>query len=177
MASPAWKTVGAHVLTSAVTLAVVLGILETRFKTVKPAASNSLPASVFSPRVNPPESPPVIPPEVLDAADADEQVNIRVYASVNRSVVNITAASEASTLFGEETSTGTGSGFVIDDHGHVLTNFHVVEKAETLQVTLFDGTSHEARVIGIDASNDVAVVKIEAPADRLFPVAPYNEAA
>jgi S1-C subfamily serine protease len=108
---------------------------------------------------------------VLERADADEQVNIRVYAAVNRSVVNITTASDAGGLFGDEASSGTGSGFVFDRKGYILTNYHVVEGAESVQVTLFDGTTHDARVIGEDASNDVAVVRIDAASDRLVPVA------
>ena len=90
--------------------------------------------------------------------------------AVNRSVVNITTASEATGFFGDETTSGTGSGFVIDAQGHILTNYHVVEDAESVQVTLFDGTTHEARVIGADASNDVAIVKVKAPTAELYPV-------
>jgi S1-C subfamily serine protease len=85
--------------------------------------------------------------------------------------VNITTASDAGGLFGDETSTGTGSGFVVDTQGHILTNYHVVEGAESVQVTLFDGSTHDARVIGEDESNDVAVVMVGVAADRLFPVA------
>ena len=103
--------------------------------------------------------------------DADEQINIRVYQGVNKSVVNITTATEAVGFFGDESSTGTGSGFVIDRDGHVLTNYHVVEGADTVQVTLFDGSTHDARVVGQDASNDVAVVQIKVGSERLFPVA------
>jgi S1-C subfamily serine protease len=114
---------------------------------------------------------PVLPAEVLKDADADEQINIRVYAAVNNSVVNITTATESSGFFGEESSTGTGSGFVIDKKGYLLTNYHVVEGAESVQVTLYDGSTHNAKVIGEDASNDVAVLHIDAPADRLIPVA------
>jgi S1-C subfamily serine protease len=112
----------------------------------------------------------VIPEDVLKKADADEQINILVYAGVNRSVVNITTASQSSGLFGEETSTGTGSGFVIDRQGHILTNYHVVEEADSVQVTLFDGSTHDASVIGADASNDCAVVQVQVPAERLYPV-------
>ncbi len=116
-------------------------------------------------------APPTLPEEVLKEADADEQINIRVYAAVNRSVVNITTATESSGFFGEETSGGTGSGFVIDRQGHILTNFHVVEGAQSVQVKLFDGSTQDAEVIGVDASNDVAVVQIKVAADKLFPVA------
>jgi S1-C subfamily serine protease len=116
-------------------------------------------------------APPALPAEVLRSVDADEQINIRVYAAVNRSVVNITTANEAGGFFGEETSSGTGSGFVIDTRGHILTNYHVVEGAESVQVTLSDGSTHDAEVIGVDASNDVAVVRVRVGSDRLVPVA------
>ncbi|MEA2632963.1 MAG: hypothetical protein QOE66_3182, partial [Chloroflexota bacterium] len=114
---------------------------------------------------------PALPAEVLEEVDADEQHNIRVYAAVNNSVVNITTAAEAGGFFGEETSGGTGSGFVIDSKGYILTNYHVVEGAQTVQVTLFDGSTHDAEVVGEDASNDVAVVRVHVPTDRLVPVA------
>ena len=100
---------------------------------------------------------------MLKEADAEEQVNIRVYAASNQSVVNITTATESAGSFGEESSSGTGSGFVIDRQGHILTNYHVVEGAQSLQVKLYDGSTHDARVIGEDASNDVAVVQIRVP--------------
>src|SRR5207249_12232444 len=62
---------------------------------------------------------------------------------------------------------GTGSGAVIDDQGHIVTNFHVVRGAETLEVTLPDKSKHEARVIGADANNDLAVIQISIPRGRL----------
>jgi S1-C subfamily serine protease len=116
----------------------------------------------------PPEPPP-IPPDVLAVVDADEQVNIRVYEAANRSVVNITIASTGG-FFGDELSTGTGSGFVIDEAGRILTNYHVIARAEALQVTLFDGTNYRAKVVGTDINNDVAVVEIDAPADKVVPL-------
>ncbi len=100
----------------------------------------------------------------------EERNNVLVYASVNKSVVNITTESRGGGFFGDETSTGTGSGFVIDKQGHVLTNFHVIQEAVAVRVTLFDGSAHPAKVIGQDASNDVAVLQIKAPAEKLFPV-------
>jgi S1-C subfamily serine protease len=179
--STVWGSVWGHVLTSLATLAAVLVLFGDRLGARRPAPVNQIPGSpgralppltgsAPAPAPLPSPGPPVIPEDVLKRADADEQVNIRVYASVNRSVVNITTASQSSGLFGEETSTGTGSGFVIDRQGHILTNYHVVEEAETVQVTLFDGSSHEAEVIGADASNDCAVVLVRVPAERLFPV-------
>jgi S1-C subfamily serine protease len=86
-------------------------------------------------------------------------------------VVNITTESEIQGFFGlEETSTGTGSGFVVDRQGHILTNFHVIQGADVVRATLFDGSAHAARVVGVDASNDVAVLKVDAEPDKLHPV-------
>ncbi len=126
-------------------------------------------AATTQPDLNSQTPPP--PEDVLKDLDPDEQNNVRVYNADNKGVVNITTEAEVSSFFGDETSTGTGSGFVIDKDGHVLTNFHVIQGAQpSSRVTLFDGSAYNARVIGFDASNDVAVLLIRAPADRLFPL-------
>ncbi len=106
------------------------------------------------------------------AFSPEEQINIAVYDGGNRSVVNInTKATVAAGLFLLEVpSEGAGSGIVLDRRGHILTNFHVVDGAQEIQVMLHDGSSHAARVVGIDPSTDVAVVKVDAPAEALHPV-------
>jgi S1-C subfamily serine protease len=113
---------------------------------------------------------PAPPEDVLKELDSEERNNVLVYARVNKSVVNITTRSEGVGFFGDETSTGTGSGFVIDKEGHLLTNFHVIQGADAVRVTLFDGSAHPAKLVGQDASNDVAVLQIKVPAEKLFPV-------
>ena len=102
----------------------------------------------------------------------EEQTNIAVYEAVNRSVVNInTKTTVASGFFLMETpSEGAGSGIVIDTSGHVLTNFHVVESAREIQVVLYDGSSHEATLVGVDPVTDVAVIRVNAPTELLSPV-------
>ena len=108
-------------------------------------------------------SPAVLTPE--------ERVNISVYKNTNRSAVNISTKSvRADGVFWIEVPSGAGSGTVIDREGHVLTNSHVVDGAREVIVTLFDGKSHEARLVGMDRTSDVAVLKIDAPADTLHPV-------
>ncbi len=113
---------------------------------------------------------PAPPEDVLKDLDPEERNNVLVYATVNKCVVNITTESEGLGFFGDETSTGTGSGFVVDKQGHLLTNFHVIQGAGAVRVTLYDGSAHPAKIVGQDASNDVAVLLIKAPAEKLFPV-------
>jgi S1-C subfamily serine protease len=128
------------------------------------------PTFVASQRQDADNQVPGPPTDVLKDLDPDERNNVQVYAAANKSVVNITTEAEVSGFFGDETSTGTGSGFVIDKQGHVLTNFHVVQGANSVRVRLFDGSAQEGQVIGFDASNDVAVLLIRVPADKLFPL-------
>ncbi len=102
----------------------------------------------------------------------EETVGVFVYDRVNRSVANITTrVSRPEGFFvGEGTSEGNGSGSVVDESGHVLTNFHVIENATEVAVTLFDGKTYDATFVGADPINDVAVIRIDAPRDVLYPV-------
>ena len=103
---------------------------------------------------------------------AEEKTNINVYESSNRSVININTKATVATGFFlmESPSEGAGSGIVIDKQGHVLTNFHVVEGAQEIQAVLYDGSSHDASLVGVDPVTDVAVLRVEAPAELLAPV-------
>lgn len=65
---------------------------------------------------------------------------------------------------------GSGSGFVWDTKGHIVTNFHVVQNARSLSVTLYDNTTYDAELVGAEPSKDVAIVRIEAPRSKLHPV-------
>lgn len=102
----------------------------------------------------------------------DELANVRVYEAVNRSVVNVnTKGTVAAGLFlFEVPSEGAGSASVIDKQGHLLTNYHVVEGADEIQVMLYDGSAYQASLIGFDAATDVAVLRITADAALLEPV-------
>ena len=137
----------------------------------RPAPPAPEPIAPVKPGLNTDNQTPPPPDDVLKDLDPDERNNVRVYAAANKSVVNITTEAEASGFFGDETSTGTGSGFVLDKQGHILTNLHVIQPANSVRVTLFDGSAHDAKIIGADASNDVAVILIRVPAEKLFPVA------
>ena len=101
----------------------------------------------------------------------EESIAVAVYEAVNRSVVNITAKSvKTERLLLTEHSEGTGSGAIIDHEGHILTNYHVVTGAKEINVTLFDGKSYAASMIGADPLNDLAVIQIENTEGELFPV-------
>ena len=102
----------------------------------------------------------------------EEMVNIRVYDRVNRSVVHITTKSVSREMFFtlEAPTEGSGSGSVLDRRGHILTNYHVIEGANETRVTLFNGDTYRAGLVGRDPVNDIAVLKIDAPPNDLFPV-------
>ncbi|NPV07737.1 MAG: PDZ domain-containing protein [Anaerolineae bacterium] len=101
-----------------------------------------------------------------------------VYQRLIPSVVNIQMARQApSSLlpdvpFGQppEVQRGVGSGFVWDTEGHVVTNYHVVAGADLIQVTFQDGTTVEAEVVGTDPDSDLAVIRVDVPAEQLVPV-------
>ncbi len=103
---------------------------------------------------------------------AEEQLSVSVYESANRSAVNINTRSVQTDFFMRElTSEGEGSGTVIDSKGYVLTNWHVVDGAREVQVTLFNGETYAAKLLGGDPPTDVAVLKIDAPTESLHPAA------
>lgn len=65
---------------------------------------------------------------------------------------------------------GSGSGFIWDEQGHIVTNFHVIQGADRATVTLYDQTTYEAKLVGIAPNKDLAVLKIEAPIAKLIPI-------
>jgi len=97
-----------------------------------------------------------------------EQVVIRTYREVSPAVVHITSIAERVDFFLKPVpQRGTGSGFIIDAQGHIVTNDHVVKEADSLEVTLASGKKVSAKLIGRDAFNDLAVIKIDVPGERL----------
>ncbi len=112
-----------------------------------------------------------LPPVVVETASTEEEQVINVYARVSPAVVHITSRVIVRSFFwGAVPQEGTGSGFVIDKEGHIVTNNHVVEDAEQITILLSDETSVEAKVVGTDPNTDLAVLKIDVPAEKLQPV-------
>jgi len=98
----------------------------------------------------------------------DEKNNIAVYEKVADGVVNVTStAIQMDFFFNAFPTQGSGSGSMIDIKDHILTNHHVVANAQKLEVTLADGSKWPAKLIGSDPDNDLAVIKIDAPKEKL----------
>jgi S1-C subfamily serine protease len=130
--------------------------------------------TAVAPKLVAQDAPPAgVPRSFPEELTPDELVNVYVYENVNRSVVNITTkAGRLDTFFFsvEPSAEGAGSGSILDRQGHVLTNSHVIEGAQEIQVTLFNGETYSATLMGADSVYDIAVLKIDAPAEVLYPV-------
>lgn len=118
------------------------------------------------------------PPATSTLQAGDTTVVSEVYDRVSPAVVNINFTAIARDSFGfPATQQGSGSGFVIDDQGHIATNYHVVGAATRLDVTLADGNSYTGEVVGTDQANDLAIIRVAAPQDvvQRLTVAPLGD--
>lgn len=127
-------------------------------------------------RAQPATVPPVEPRVVSPRADlgADEQSTIEVFRAASPSVVNVTAIDVQRDLFSMDVLNvpkGTGSGFLWDAAGHVVTNFHVVQAGDRANITLADGTTYPAKLVGVAPDKDLAVLQIDAPSEKIAPLA------
>lgn len=104
-----------------------------------------------------PVAPPILP-EIFNPAQSEERL-VALYAQVIPGVVSI------------NTGVSTGSGFVFDGNGHIITNQHVVDRASEVEVAFTSGYKTYGTVIGSDTDADIAVVKVDAPADQIYPLA------
>ncbi|KAG8040113.1 hypothetical protein GUJ93_ZPchr0650g16439 [Zizania palustris] len=104
---------------------------------------------------------------------ADELATVRLFQENTPSVVyitNLAVRQDAFTLDVLEVPQGSGSGFVWDKSGHIVTNFHVIRGASDIRVTLADQSVYEAQVVGFDQDKDVAVLRIKGPKEKLRPI-------
>lgn len=120
-------------------------------------------------------TPPTIVPNTVPGDDElllpEERVNIAVYENCNRCVVHIATRSMATESYRQlSLREGSGSGSVLDANGLILTNQHVIDGAKQISVSLFNGLSYPAMLVGQDPDTDIAILKIDAPADQLHPV-------
>ena len=104
---------------------------------------------------------------------ADELANIEVFKRLSPSVVHITTLAIERDFFNrpvQEVAAGTGTGFVWDGNGHIVTNFHVIQDGTGARVTLLDQSTWPARLVGAFPDRDLAVLKIDVPRDKLPPI-------
>lgn len=100
----------------------------------------------------------------------DEKSTIEIFRKASPSVVHITTLTQVRDRWNmnvTEIPEGTGTGFVYDQDGHIVTNYHVIRGAQAARVTLADNSTWDARLVGYDANKDLAVLHIDAPSDRL----------
>jgi S1-C subfamily serine protease len=139
----------------------------------------SLPPAMATQRVEPTPLP-TVPADASIGLGANGNVLEELYSRANPSVVQIKGLSPAGARGGELLQDfldslvqreyfvlREGSGFIYDHEGHIVTNYHVVEGTDELQVTFFDGATFSATIVGMDALSDLAVLHVNCPADRL----------
>ncbi len=146
-------------------------------------AARVLPGRDALPPVSSPAAPPPTParqvvpsPETAPTPPgltADETRNIEIFRRASKAVVNITNVGlqrDFWSLDVFEIPQGTGSGFIWDTQGHIVTNYHVIEGGRRVLVTLPDQTEHEAEVVGYAPDKDLAVLRVDSPARDLSPL-------
>jgi S1-C subfamily serine protease len=142
---------------------VVLGVFAWRLLWPRGGAGNGL-------------NPDAEPRPVVARGDlaAIEKANIEVYERCSPSVVHVTnlalARGSPFSLDVQKVPRGTGSGFVWDPDGHIVTNFHVVQDAQDVQVTLNDHTTYDAKEVWAYREKDIAVIFVQAPKQKLHPI-------
>lgn len=116
------------------------------------------------------------PENVSDPATVtDEQNNIEVYKAVSPGVVYIQSTTVVRDWFGPEEREGAGSGSVIDEQGHILTNYHVIEGAQRLSVHFGGGRNYPATVVGLDPDTDLAVIKLTEKPKEAITIVPLGD--
>ena len=119
------------------------------------------------------ETPIPLSTEAIGTFNKEESATIRLFEVAAPSVVYITTSVVQRNIFtmdATEIPSGTGSGFVWDKEGHIITNFHVIQGADRAQVTFADQTTWDAKVIGAAPEKDLAVLKIDIDANKLKPI-------
>lgn len=129
-----------------------------------PVAQSNQPAQIDP-------TPTRVSSDILTNAYAIDELFVNIYERVNPSVVNIEIVLEGSFT---DSFSGSGSGFVYDSSGHIVTNAHVVQDAQEIVVTFSNGYTAVATVIGLDSFSDLAVLKVDVDPGQLVPVVMGN---
>lgn len=152
--------------------ALLVGCSELSLPTLGPLHAAPPVVPTFTPTPSPPATQSISTTAEIDAQGLDlaERRVVAVYQRVAPSVVSITTQVLQRGFFFSLPEEGAGSGFVLDTQGHILTNYHVIDGAREIEVSLSDDYVLSAAVVGVDARNDIAVIKVEAPPESLVPV-------
>ena len=180
--------VGAGVLTLLVITALIFTTVAYLFTPSRPATTQAV---VFRRQVAPPSAedlrnanyrpsgwtaplsqleatPTLFPPELIAEADLESQLLDNIYQRVNPAVVNIEIVSRLHSV--SDIIDSSGSGFVLDTEGHIVTNAHVVRDAQEILVTFYNGAVAEAELVGYDDYSDLAVISVPVDKANLLPV-------
>lgn len=172
-------TFGILVVLSLLALPGCGAVGQSAVQSMLPAAAQSQQESADTATLTAPETSTLTQGTVLDDLEATLSA---IYENVNPSVVNIQVTEKVSTNSQQlpfyinpqtpedQYQQGAGSGFVWDKQGHIVTNYHVIRDADKINVQFSDGSIASAEVIGTDADSDLAVIKVDVPAERLYPV-------
>ncbi|MBN2381426.1 trypsin-like peptidase domain-containing protein [bacterium] len=131
------------------------------------------PVSIVSPTSVSLEVKPEPVTQPMGSLSPDELSTIKIFKETSASVVYITSLAEGYDFYSLrplEIPRGTGSGFIWDKEGHIVTNFHVISSASKISVTCGEQLTYPARLIDADPDNDIALLKIDAPPDKLIPM-------
>ncbi len=166
---------GCGLVSPVVRLATELGQTPTPRVVEKPVVATPAPARPVKPAEAAPTAAPPVTIEIPAGSDVETQIYTAVYRKVNPSVVyieNLTQISQdpRSQSSSDTLASSSGSGFVWDAAGHIITNEHVVQGADALRVVFSDGVTLPAKVVGVDADSDVAVIKVDPSLVALTPV-------
>ncbi len=119
------------------------------------------------------EQPPITPEKLADLLPYERDL-VEVFQRSSAAVVNVSnLAQRRTSLFSsdvQESAQGTGTGFVWDREGHIVTNYHVIHEADAVSVNFADHTQRRAKIVGAYPSKDLAVLKIDLPASQLTPI-------
>lgn len=149
-------------LFSCQTLSGISSSATTEAPTIEPTTTEPEQILIESPATAlPPVTDPEIPQIVIDR-DEKEEILVEIYEKANPGVVAIQVLTE--------NGDAAGSGFVFDEEGHIITNFHVVDGITDLEVDFPSGYKVRGEVIGTDLDSDLAVIKVEAPPEELHPL-------
>ena len=132
--------------------------------------------TMWSPSQGQLRNPNAVPRTVTprEGLKPEERATIALFRQASPSVVYITTLARQRDVFSlnlEEIPQGSGSGFIWDQEGHIITNFHVIQSASGAKVTLADHSDWEAQLVGVAPDNDLAVLYIKAPKNQLKPLA------